>query len=132
MIQLTVEDVYDTFITHVSEGRNLSKEKIDSIGQGRIWTGADAKKIGLVDVIGGLQTTIDLAAKKAKLTEYGIKTYPEKDKLTMIIEGLFSDTKSYIVKEALGETAYSYFLKIKELRKVNGIQARIPFYIDIE
>jgi protease-4 len=132
MIQLTVEDVYDTFITHVSEGRNLSKEKIDSIGQGRIWTGADAKKIGLVDVIGGLQTTIDLAAKKAKLTEYGIKTYPEKDKLTMIIEGLFSNTKSYIVKEALGETAYSYFLKIKELRKVNGIQARIPFYIDIE
>ncbi len=132
MIQLTVEDVYDTFITHVSEGRNLSKEKIDSIGQGRIWTGADAKKNGLVDVIGGLQTTIDLAAKKAKLTEYGIKTYPEKDKLTMIIEGLFSNTKSYIVKEALGETAYSYFLKIKELRKVNGIQARIPFYIDIE
>ncbi|MCF6365902.1 MAG: signal peptide peptidase SppA [Bacteroidales bacterium] len=131
VIQSTVEDVYSTFITHVAEGRNMTTEQIDEIGQGRVWSGVDAKEIGLVDVLGGLQTTIDLAAKKAGLTEYGIKTFPEKDKLTMIIEGILTDAKSSFVEEELGNS-YVYYKYLKDVVKIQGIQARMPYFVNIE
>ena len=131
VIQSTVEDVYSTFITHVAEGRDMTVEEVDEIGQGRVWSGVDALDIGLVDVIGGLQTTIDFAAKKAGITDYGIKTYPEKDKMTMIIEGILTDAKTSFVEEELG-SSYIYYKRIKDITKIQGIQARMPYYVDIE
>ena len=73
-IQMGVEKVYDTFIGRVAEGRNTSKEMIDSIGQGRVWSGADAIKINLVDELGGLEDAIAYAAKKANV-DYATTVY---------------------------------------------------------
>ena len=131
VIQSTVEGVYSTFITHVAEGRGMTVEQVDKIGQGRVWSGADALEIGLIDVIGGLQTTIDFAAKKAGITDYGIKTFPEKDKMTMIIEGMLTDAKTSFVEEELG-SSYIYYKRIKDITKIKGVQARMPYYVDFE
>ncbi len=131
IIQKSVEDVYSTFITHVAEGRKMDVSDIDEIGQGRVWSGEDAKEIGLVDVMGGLETAIGFAAKKAGLTEYGIKTYPEKDKMTMILEGMMTDVKSSFIEEELGES-YIYYKRIKNVTKIKGIQTRMPYYLEIE
>ncbi len=131
IIQTSVEDVYTTFITHVAEGRKMKVSEIDEIGQGRVWSGEDAKDIGLVDVMGGLETAIGFAARKARLTEYGIKTYPEKDKMTMILEGMMTDVKTSFIEEELGES-YIYYKRIKNVTKIKGIQTRMPYYLEIE
>jgi len=131
VIQESVEDIYSTFILHVGEGRGLSTDSVDAIGQGRVWSGEDAQKIGLADVLGGLQTAIDIAAEKAHLKNYGIKYYPEKDKFSLILESMFSDTKSSLIKNELGE-AYPYYEKIKNVKTISGIQTRIPYFIDIK
>jgi len=131
IIQNMVEDVYSSFITHVAEGRNMKVEEIDKIGQGRVWSGEDAKEIGLVDVMGGLQTTIDFAVKRAGLEDYGIKTFPEKDKMTVILESIISDTKSSLVEKELGG-AYSYYKRLQEVQKIKGIQTRMPYFVDIK
>ncbi len=131
VIQTSVEDVYTTFITHVAEGRNMKVEEIDKIGQGRVWAGDDAKEIGLVDVMGGLQTTIDFAVKRTGITDYGIKTFPEKDKMTVILESIISDTKSSLIEEELGG-AYSYYKRLQEVQKIKGIQTRMPYFVEIK
>ncbi len=131
VIQESVEDIYSTFILHVGEGRGLSTDSVDAIGQGRVWSGEDAQKIGLADVLGGLQTAIDIAAEKAHLKDYGIKYYPEKDKFSLILESMFSDTKSSLIENELGE-AYPYYEKIKNVKTISGIQTRIPYFIDIK
>ena len=131
VIQNTVEEVYHTFITHVSEGRELTVEEVDEIGQGRVWSGEDALEIRLVDVMGGLQTAVDLAAKMSGTDEYSIKTYPEKDKFTLIMESLLESVKSSFVKEELGD-AYIYYKRMKDVRKIQGIQMRMPYYVDIK
>lgn len=131
VIQTSVEDVYTTFITHVAEGRKMTVNEIDNIGQGRVWAGDDAKKIGLIDVMGGLQTTIDFAVKRTGLTDYGIKTFPEKDKMTVILESIIADTKSSLIEEELG-SAYSYYKKIQEVQKIKGVQTRMPYFLEIK
>ena len=78
IIQKSVEDIYDTFITHVSEGRSMSKEAVDAIGQGRVWTGTDALDLGLIDVLGGLEDAIDIAANMANLENYRISSCQNK------------------------------------------------------
>src|SRR5205814_6840204 len=70
ILQAEIEKIYDTFITRVSEGRHIDKAMVDSIGQGRVWSGTDAKKIGLVDVIGGIDKAIEIAAHMAKADKY--------------------------------------------------------------
>ncbi len=127
----SVEEIYSTFITHVGEGRNLPTDSVDAIGQGRVWSGEDALNIGLVDILGGLQTAVDIAADKAHLQTYGIKYYPEKDKLSVILEKMLSDTKSSLIEGELGE-AYPYYEKLKKVKTVSGIQARIPYFIEIK
>ena len=131
IMQNLVEEVYQTFITHVSEGRGLTVDEVDAIGQGRVWSGEDALEIGLVDVMGGLQTAVDLAADMSGLEEYSIKTFPEKDKMTLIIESMLGDVKSSLIEEELGE-AYIYYKRMKDVRKIKGIQTRMPYYVDIK
>ncbi len=131
IIQQSVEDIYTTFITHVGKGRNLPVDSVDAIGQGRVWSGEDALKIGLVDVLGGLQTAIDIASEKAGIKEFGIKYYPEKDKFLILLENTFSETKRSVIKEELGK-AYEYYQNIKNIKKINGIQTRMPYYLEIK
>lgn len=130
-IKKSIEEIYDTFIKHVAAGRDLSVSDVDSIGQGRVWSGEDAKEIGLVDVLGGLGTAVDIAADMAGLEDYSVKTFPEKDKFTLIIESMLGEAKKSLIEGELGD-AYIYYKRMKEVGEIEGIQARLPYYIDIK
>lgn len=127
-IQQGVDKIYDTFITHVSEGRGLTKAEVDAIGQGRVWTGSDALEIGLVDELGGLNDAIAHAAKLANLEEgsYRLKNLPEqKDPFEQMIKEISGQTMASISEWHMGEE-YKYFRYIKNLTKREHIQARLP------
>ncbi|MBK7850373.1 MAG: signal peptide peptidase SppA [Bacteroidetes bacterium] len=132
IIQDQVENIYDDFITHVSEGRKISKAQVDSIGQGRVWSGTDAKRLGLVDVIGGIETAINIAAKKAHLDNYRTIALPEqKEFLDKLLEDMNTEVRSGIVKEELGDS-YRYYNNLKDLVRQNGIMARMQVGLEIE
>lgn len=132
LIQSEVDSIYETFITHVSEGRNRSKTDIDSIGQGRIWSGTDALRLGLVDVIGGLQTAIDIAARQAHLDNYRTIALPEqKELLKQLLEDMNTEVRSGMVREELGES-YRYYESLKSVLRQNGVLARIPLGLEVE
>jgi protease-4 len=131
IIQKSVEHVYDVFITRVAEGRKLTKEQVDEIGQGRVWSGIDAKKIGLVDVLGGLETAIEIAAQKAGLENYKIVSLPkQKNPIDELISKGTSGVEEAMIKYFLGENA-KYFMTLNRLKKYSGIQARMPYEIEI-
>ncbi len=122
-----IENIYQVFIGHVAEGRKMTTAQVDSIGQGRVWTGVDAKRIGLVDELGGLQKAVDEAAKLAGLKDYKIVNYPKlKDPFTQIIEQLKGDDASTQIKTILGEN-YAYYEYLQNIKSQKGIQARLPF-----
>lgn len=132
IIQGEVEKVYDTFISHVAIGRKMTKENVDNIGQGRVWSGVDAKRIGLVDVLGGLNDAISIAAKKANLTTYRTIALPEqKEFFEKLVEDLNAEAKVYFAKQQLGES-YLYLETFKDLAKQKGIMAKIPFMMKIK
>ena len=130
--QTSVENIYETFITHVAEGRGMTKEKVDSIGQGRVWNGVDAIKIGLIDEFGGLEKSIEIAAKLAKIEEYKIQSLPaQKDPFTQIMEELSGEsTDQTILKNKLGEL-FEFYNYIQYVKNTKGVQARIPYTIKI-
>lgn len=134
VIQNGVNKVYDTFTKRVAEGRNMTQAEVDKYGQGRVWTGEQAKKIGLVDEIGDLQKAIAYAAKLVKLDAYRLKEYPEqKEPFEQILEELgFTTIKENILKKELG-TLYPYY---KETQKIeasfNTIQAKMPYVLELK
>lgn len=131
IIQKSVENVYDVFITRVAEGRKLTKEQVDEIGQGRVWSGIDAKRIGLVDVLGGLETAIEIAAQKAGLENYKLLSLPkQKDPLEELFSKGTSGVEEAMVKHFLGENA-KYYMTLDRLKRYSGIQARMPYEIEI-
>ncbi|HNW70782.1 MAG TPA: signal peptide peptidase SppA [Bacteroidales bacterium] len=122
-----IENIYKVFVGHVAEGRNMKPEDVDSIGQGRVWSGVDAKRIGLVDEIGGLQNAIESAAKLAGLTDYKIEKYPKfKDSFSEFIEELMDESSEAKIKTALGEN-YMYYEYLQNMQQQKGVQARLPF-----
>jgi len=126
-----VENIYQTFIKHVADGRNMSTDQVDSIGQGRVWCGVDAKDIGLIDEFGGLEKAIELAAKLAKIGEYKIQSLPEqKDPFTQILEGLSGGANDALLKKELGDV-YEYYQYIRNVKNMKGVQARLPYFINI-
>ena len=131
IIQDEIERIYDVFITHVAEDRGLTKAEVDSIGQGRVWSGVDAKRIGLVDVLGGLETAIELAAGMADLEDYRILELPkQKEPLEQILEELTGEVVTTLLKLQLGDN-YKYYKQLQSLKKMNGIQARMPYEVEI-
>jgi protease IV len=131
IIQRNVESWYNTFITHVSDGRNMAKQQVDAIGQGRVWAGSSALDIKLVDVLGGMQTAIKIAAEKAKLKEYRIINLPEeKDAVTKLLESLTGEQQTKMLKKELGQT-YEYYHYLKQMSKAQSVQARLPFFLEI-
>ncbi len=132
IIQGEVEKVYDTFISHVAIGREMTKENVDNIGQGRVWSGVDAKRLGLVDVLGGINDAISIAAKKANLTTYRTIALPEqKEFFEKLVDDLNAEAKVYFAKQQLGES-YLYLETFNNLAKQKGIMAKIPFMMKIE
>ncbi len=132
VIQKSVEDIYDVFLGHVAEGRNKTKAEIDSIGQGRVWSGYNAKEIGLIDEFGGLNDAIKGAKELAKLDDYRVVEYPEqKEPFEEIMESFGAKAQLYFTESQLGET-FKYYQQIQNLTKLRGVQARIPFVIEIK
>lgn len=129
-----VEHIYRTFVTHVAEGRKMTFAQVDAIAQGRVWTGADAIKIGLVDKIGGLDDAIKEAASLAKIKTYSTQNFPEYEKnFDDILENLpFAKSKEAFIKEEIGEENYLVLEQIKRIQAQKGIQAMMPFTITIE
>lgn len=131
IIQLGVEKIYDDFITKVAEGRGMSKAQVDSIGQGRVWTGKDALEIGLVDEIGGLEDAISIAQKMAKMDDYIISNYPKrKDPFEELLEELELDIETRVLTKVLG-SEHKYYKKLESLKMQTGIMARMPFDIEM-
>jgi len=126
-----VDAVYETFTQHVAEGRKMTQQKVDSLGQGRIWSGVHAYENGLVDAFGGIQQAIEIAAKSAKLTHYRVVAYPEKqDPFSQIFDNKKTDKLSEIKKE-IG-FAGSYLETMMSVMKLEGIQARLPYEFTID
>lgn len=131
VIQREIEHIYNGFVGKVSAGRNLSKAFVDSIGQGRVWSAVDAKRLGLVDAFGGVQTAIDEAARLAHISKYRTMDLPEqKEPLQRLFEGLSEDAKVFFMSSEMKES-YPMYQKINSVLNQRGIQARMPFDIDI-
>jgi protease IV len=131
IIQEGVDRVYNTFINHVAEGRGLPVSAVDSIAQGRVWSGVDAKQIGLIDDFGGLNVAIDQAADLAGIEAYRLVEFPVvKDFFVQIMESL-GEAETRIIKARLGESYYIYE-KIQQATQNTGIQMRMPYEITIE
>lgn len=131
-IQHSVENIYDVFITKVSAGRSITKAQVDSVGQGRVWSGSDAIKINLVDELGGINDAIAYAAKKAKLSDYKLVDLPkQKDALQELFGNSKDEMETRALKTNLGEF-YNYLKPIKTTLQLKGIQARLPYEMIIE
>lgn len=129
--QKFIEETYQTFIGHVAEGRGMEVEKVDEIGQGRVWSGVNAKDIKLVDEFGGLNAAIKLAAEKAKVEKYRLVELPEqKDPFQEIIKGMTGEAKAFFLKDELGVT-YKHYNRIKSMLNNQGVQARIPYDVEV-
>lgn len=132
IIQRSVNKIYDTFTKKVADGRDKSQSYIDSIGQGRVWTGSQALELGLVDKLGGIEDAITAAASKANIEEYKIVTYPA---ISDPFEALLGNSKDRIsqwfLKKELG-VAYPVYQQSKEMLEQTGIQARLPYTITIK
>ncbi len=126
-----VEAIYDDFISKVAEGRGMTKAEVDSIGQGRVWSGVNAIEIGLVDELGGLNDAIKSAAELANIDSYKIKELPrKKDPIEQIMEDFSLEAKAMILGDELSRT-YNYFKVFEETTKRSGIMTRIPYDIII-
>ena len=132
-IQKSIENVYETFITHVSEGRNISKSSVNEIGQGRIWTGYDAKKIGLIDTYGGIEKAVDIASTLANINDYRIISLPKKkDPFSEFATKLASGSNiSNILLNKIGLST-ELTKPIEKLLSRDKIQARLPFTIELK
>ncbi|MEC9209398.1 MAG: signal peptide peptidase SppA [Bacteroidota bacterium] len=132
-IQKNVEHVYNTFITRVSEGRNMSKAAVDEIGQGRVWTGYDAKSIGLIDSYGGIEKAIEIGALLAEIEDYRIISLPKKkDPFTELAQQLGSETNiTDVVITKLGFRT-KLIEPIENFLNEDRIQARIPFIMELK
>jgi protease IV len=131
VMQMSIEKVYSDFVSKVATGRKMSTEYVDSIGQGRVWSGTTSKEIGLVDEIGGLNDAIKGAAELANIDKYSLRELPViEDPFTRILSQLGGEIKMRILKNELGETA-RYFNMVKEIRDMSGIQARLPYFLEI-
>lgn len=132
LMQNYVNRGYELFVKRCADGRKKTTDQIKDIAEGRVWTGEDALKIGLVDKIGGIDEAIQIAAVKARLTAYNVKEYPAKeDFATKLMKSFGDDMESKIMKVQLGEN-YKIFKALKNVEKINGIQARLPYELIIK
>ena len=130
LIQRGVEQTYDLFLTRCADGRGMTKAEIDSIGQGRVWTGEQALERGLVDQLGGMDDAIKEAATLAELTDYSVIVADgPKDFFTKFMEKQMDEVKVSIAKSVMGEEQFKLFSTIRRAETESGIIARMPFDI---
>jgi protease-4 len=131
LMQLSIENIYNDFVSKVAEGRKMRVASVDSIGQGRVWSGTSALSIGLVDEIGGLKDAIKGAANLAGIHNYSIRELPVyEDPYLRILSQLSGEVRINILKKELGESV-KYYNMVQELKDMSGIQARLPYFVEI-
>ena len=131
IIQGMVDTTYADFLGRVAKGRKMTVAQVDSMAQGRVWTGRKALQLGLVDTLGGLQAAIYSAAKIAKLNKYKLVHLPETENS---LQHLFSTLKpdptkaaATVMREQMGEDLYAQFVMMQQIRTMRGVQMRLPF-----
>jgi len=131
-----VEKIYSTFVSRVAAGRRMTFAQVDAIGQGRVWSGADALKIGLVDAIGGMDDALNYASHLVKIKEYKTQNFPVYEKnLEDLLGGLglpFLKSKESLIQEEIGEENYKVIQQIRRVQAKKGVQASLPFEINIQ
>ena len=131
IIRKSVEKTYDRFVSVVAEGRSMTYEEVDAIGGGRVWSGADAMEIGLIDMLGGLEESIGVAAEMAGLETYRVQSLPRlEDPLTMIMRELGGGVKMKMIRSELGNE-FRYYRQLQDLRRLAGIQTIMPFTLEV-
>lgn len=130
-----IQNIYQLFLKHVSEGRKMTMEEADKIARGRVWTGQDALKLGLVDTLGSLENAIAIAKDLGKIETYKIENFPEsKSTMDMIMETIMGKEEEKVEK-VLAKTfgdEYYYLKQVANLKDMTGIQTRIPYVIRIK
>jgi len=133
--QESVEDIYTTFVDRVAKGRKMSFAQVDAVAQGRVWSGSDAVKVGLVDTIGGMDDALRYAASLVKIKEYKTQNFPtyEKDLEDLLGDmGIpFMKTKESLLREEIGEDNFKIIEHIRNIQSRKGIQAALPFELTI-
>jgi protease-4 len=126
-----LDETYETFIEHVAQGRDMKEEEVREIAQGRVWSGVDAKQVGLIDDFGGLQKAVAMAAESAGLEKYRTVELPRlKDPFQEFINEFTGNVKTWVLKETLGNEA-RYYKYLQDASEMKGIQARMPYIIEI-
>lgn len=131
-MQNYINNGYKLFVKRCADGRGMSVEAIEKIAEGRVWTGATAKELGLVDELGGLDKAIEIAAQKAEVEAYSLLTYPSKESF---FSSLMNEGKNNYIKGQLMETlgeSYSSIKFIQNVKDMDRIQARMPFDLRIQ
>ena len=131
LMQEYVETIYDVFLERVADGRNMTKEAIDEIGQGRVWSGENALEIGLVDELGGLGRAIELASELSGLEKYRIVDLPAlTDPFQEFLRGGSDNLRTWFLKSTLGKSA-KYYEIVERAGKMKGVYALLPYSIEI-
>ena len=132
VLQKMIDQTYSTFVTRVSDGRHLTYTSVDQIAEGRVWSGTNAKDLKLTDVMGGLNTAVELAAKKAKLDNYRLVELPrvKEDLITQIVNELSDDFSEKILQHELAGN-YKYFRFMQKMVESDRIQTRLPYQITV-
>ncbi len=131
-----IESTYQTFLSKVSEGRNITIARADSLAQGRVWSGAQARELGLVDELGGLEDAIEAAAVLANVDSYSVRKYPKyKSSFERFMEdfgGTSILNKEEIIRQEIGTEIYGLYKEVKSMMEQKGFQARLPFTLNIK
>lgn len=131
IIQGGVDRVYQVFMQRVASGRKMEIAEVDSLGQGRVWTGAQAVELNLVDRVASLDEAVGAAAQMANLENYRISEYPrQKDPFASLLSNSEDKLKTWLMKKELGEYA-NYLMEMKRVAEQSGIQARVPYLVEI-
>ena len=127
-----IERIYEDFVSKVSEGRSMSYAQVDSIGQGRVWSGTDALRLGLVDEIGGLERAIEIAAEMGEVEDYRLLELPEqKDPIKALLEDFSKNVEGKMAREYFGEH-FESINNVYQNVSQGGIFMRMPFDLLIE
>lgn len=130
--QKQTDEIYETFTRKASEGRGMSQDDIKKIASGRVWTGTQAKDNGLVDVLGGYNDAIRIAAAKAGVSaDYKLRYYPQpRSFLERLTGGWEEEVRTRALQSEMGEV-YPFYRKWEQIRHYQGVQARFPFELEI-
>jgi protease-4 len=134
--QESVEHIYNVFVTRVATGRKMTFAQVDAIAQGRVWAGSDALRLGLVDKIGGLDAALAYASNLAKVKEYSTVDYPKYEKDFKDLFGgsglPFMKSRENLIKEEIGIENYKIIEQIRKMNSQKGVQAIMPFEVNIK